>query len=107
MKINCNNAMFAISDTTFQLTNESVALELLKADIQETKQTISRMQRELEEKQKKADMMEKSVDERTSLLKVSEFIETEQDQSELLVLIDQMCLGELGNTLRISIIFGG
>ena len=72
-------------------------MELLKADVQETKQTISRMQRELEEKQKKADMMEKSVDERTSLLKVSEFIETEQDQSELLVLIDQMCLGELRN----------
>ena len=82
-------------------------MELLKADVQETKQTISRMQRELEEKQKKADMMEKSVDERTSLLKVSEFIETEQDQSELLVLIDQMCLGELRNTLRTSIIFVG
>ena len=99
--------MFAISDMTFQLTNESVAFELLKADIQETKQTISRMQKELEEKQKKADMMEKSVDERTFLLKVSEFIETEQDQSELLVPIDQVCLGELRNTLRKSIIFRG
>ena len=82
------------------MTNES-------ADIQQTQQTIARMQRELEEKQKKADMMEKCVVERTSLLKVSEFIETEQDQSELPVLIDQMCLGELRNILRTSIIFGG
>ena len=52
------------------------------------------MQRDLEEKQKKADMIEKSIDEKTSLLKVSEFIQTEQDQSELIMLIDQMFLSE-------------
>ena len=67
---------------------------LLKTDIQQTQQTIARMQKELEEKQKKADMIERSIDEKTSLLKVSEFIQTEQDQSELLTLIDQMDLGE-------------
>ena len=69
------------------MTNES-------ADIQQTQQTIARMQRELEEKQKKADMIERSIDEKTSLLKVSEFIQTEQDQSELIMLIDQMLLSE-------------
>ena len=69
-------------------------MELLKTDIQRTQQTIARMQRELEEKQKKADMIEKSIDGKTSLLKVSEYIQTEQDQSELINLIDQMCLGE-------------
>ena len=52
------------------------------------------MQKELEEKQNKADMIEKSIDEKTSLLIVSEFIQAEQDQSELLTLIDQMQLGE-------------
>ena len=77
-----------------QLTNESADLELLKTDIQQTQQTIARMQKELEEKQKKADMIERSIDEKTSLLKISEFIQTEEDQSELLVLIDQMHLGE-------------
>ena len=51
------------------------------------------MQKEVEEKQKKADMIEKSIDEKTSLLKVSEFIQAEQDQSELLTLIDQIRLG--------------
>ena len=76
-----------------QLTNESADLELLKTDIQQTQQTIARMQKELEEKQKKADMIERSIDEKTSLLKVSEFIQTEQDQSELLTLIDQIRLG--------------
>ena len=76
------------------MTNESLGLELLKTDIQQIQQTIARMQKELEEKQKKADMIEKSIDEKTSLLKVSEFIQTEQDQSELLTLIDQMHLGE-------------
>ena len=69
-------------------------MELLKTDIQQTQQTIARMQKELEEKQKKADMIETSIEEKTSLLKVSEFIQTEQDQSELLTLIDQMDLGE-------------
>ena len=77
-----------------QLTNESTGLELLKTDIQQTQQTIARMQKELEEKQKKADMIERSIDEKTSLLKVSEFIQAEKDQSELLTLIDQMDLGE-------------
>ena len=77
-----------------QLTNESADLELLKTDIQQTQQAIRRMQKELEEKQKKADMIERSIDEKTSLLKVSEFIQNEQDQSELLTLIDQMDLGE-------------
>ena len=77
-----------------QLTNESSGLELLKTDIQQTQQTIARMQKELEEKQKKADMIETSIEEKTSLLKVSEFIQTEQDQSELLTLTDQMDLGE-------------
>ena len=52
------------------------------------------MEKELEAKQKKADMIEKSIDEKTSLLKVSEFILSEQDQSELLTLIDQMHLGK-------------
>ena len=52
------------------------------------------MQKELEEKQKKAEMIERGIDEKTSLLKISEFIQTEEDQSELLVLIDQMHLGE-------------
>ena len=87
-----------------QLTNESAGLELLQTDIQQTQQTIARMQKELEEKQKKADMIERSIDEKTSLLKVSEFIQTEQDQSELLVLIDQMRLGEtqFGNKFRMS-----
>ena len=69
-------------------------MELLKTDIQQTQQTIARIQKELEEKQKKADMKEKSIDEKTSLLKVSEFIQAEQDHSELLTLIDQMDLGE-------------
>ena len=69
-------------------------MELLKTDIQQTQQTIARMQKELEEKQKKADMIERSIDEKTSLLKVSEFIQAEQDHSELLTLIDQMDLGE-------------
>ena len=77
-----------------QLTNESAELKLLKTGIQQTQQTITRMQRELEKEQKKVDMIEKSIDEKTSLLKASEFIQTEQDQSELLVLIDQMGLGE-------------
>ena len=77
-----------------QLTNESADLKLLKADIQQTQQTIARMQKELEEKQKKADMIETSIEEKTSLLKVSEFIQTEQDQSELIMLIDQMLLSE-------------
>ena len=77
-----------------QLTNESADLELLQTDIQQTQQTIARMQKELEEKEKKAGMIEKSIDEKTSLLKVSEFIQTEQDQSELLVLIDQMHLSK-------------
>ena len=76
------------------MTNESTDLELLKTDIQQTQQTIARMQKELEEKQKKADMIERGIDEKTSLLKVSEFIQTEQDQSELLILLDQMHLGE-------------
>ena len=39
-------------------------------------------------------MIERSIDEKTSLLKVSEFIQAEQDQSELLTLMDQMHLGE-------------
>ena len=69
-------------------------MELLQTDIQQTQQTIARMQKELEEKQKKADMIERSIDEKTSLLKVSEFIQAEQDHSELLTLIDQMDLGE-------------
>ena len=77
-----------------QLTNESSGLELLKTDIQQTQQTIARMQKELEEKQKKADMIERSIDEKTSLLKVSELIQAEQDQTELLTLMDQMHLGE-------------
>ena len=77
-----------------QLTNESADLKLLQTDIQQTQQTIARMQKELEEKQKKADMIERSIDEKTSVLTVSEFIQTEQDQSELLTLIDQMDLGE-------------
>ena len=77
-----------------QLTNESTGWGLLKTDIQQTQQTIARMQKELEEKQKKADMIETSIEEKTSLLKVSEFIQTEQDQSELLTLTDQMDLGE-------------
>ena len=77
-----------------QLTNEGAGLELLQTDIQQTQQTIARMQKELEEKQKKADMIERSIDEKTSLLKVSEFIQAEQDQTELLTLIDQMHLGE-------------
>ena len=77
-----------------QLTNESADLKLLKTDIQQTQQTIARMQKELEEKQKKADMIERSIDEKTSILKVSELIQAEQDQSELLTLIDQMDLGE-------------
>ena len=51
------------------------------------------MQNELDEKQRKADMIERRIDEKTSLLKVSEFIQTEQDQSELLTLIDQIRLG--------------
>ena len=72
-----------------QLTNESAELKLLKIDIQRAQQTSSRMQ-----KQKKADMIERSIDEKSSLLKISEFIEMEQDQSELLVLIDQMHIGE-------------
>ena len=77
-----------------QLANESIDLELLKTDIQQTQQTIARMQMELEEKQKKVDMIERSIDEKTSLLKVSEFIQAEQDQIELLTLIDQIRLGE-------------
>ena len=76
------------------MTNESADLKLLKSDIQQTQKTIARMQNELEEKQKQADMIEKSIDEKTSLLKVSEFIQAEQGQTELLVLIDQMHLGE-------------
>ena len=72
-----------------QLTNENAELKLLKTDIQQTQQTSSRMQ-----KQKKADMIERSIDEKSSLLKISEFIQKEQDQSELLVLIDQMRIGE-------------
>ena len=79
------------------MTNESAGLELLKTDIQQTQQTIARMQKELEEKQNKADMIEKSIDEKTSLLIVSEFIQAEQDQRELLTLIDQMHLGESNN----------
>ena len=76
------------------MTDESADLKLMKSDIQHIQQTIARMQRELEEKQKKADMIERSIDEKTSLLKVSEFIQTEQDQSELIMLIDQMLLSE-------------
>ena len=80
-----------------QLTNESAELKLLRTGIQHTQQAIARLQMELEEKQKKADMIKKSIDEKSSLLKVSEFIQAEQDQSELLMLIDQMHLGEKNN----------
>ena len=76
------------------MTNDSSDLKLLKTDIQQTKRTINIMQNELYEKQRKADMIERRIDEKTSLLKVSEFIQTEQDQSEQLVLIDQIRLGE-------------
>ena len=86
--------LWSIKNACLQLTNESADLKLLKSDIQRIQQTIARMQRDLEEKQKKADMIEKSIDEKTSLLKVSEFIQAEQDHSELLTLIDQMDLGE-------------
>ena len=55
------------------------------------------MQRELAEKQKKADEIKRSIDEKTSLLKVSEFIQSEKDKTELVVLIEEMHLGESDN----------
>ena len=55
------------------------------------------MQTELAEKQRKADEIEKSIDEQTSLLKVSEFIQSEKDKTELVVLIEEMHLGESVN----------
>ena len=59
------------------------------------------MQKELAEKQKKADEIERSIDEKTSLLKVSEFIQNEKDKTELVVLIDEMHLGEFDNFLYV------
>lgn len=61
------------------------------------------MQKELAEKQKKADEIEKSIDEKTSLLKVSEFIQNEKDKTELVVLIDEMHLGEFDNFFYVFI----
>ena len=55
------------------------------------------MQRELAEKQKTADEIEESIDEKTSLLRVSEFIQNEKDKTELVVLIEEMHLGEFNN----------
>ena len=59
--------------------------------MQQTQQTIRKMQRDQATKQKEADVIERSLDEKTSLLKVKQ---TELDQNELPVMIDQMHLGE-------------
>jgi hypothetical protein len=75
----------------------------LKTDIHQTRQAITIMQKELAEKQKKADEIEKIIDEKTSLLKVSEFIQNEKDKTELVVLIDEMHLGEFDNFFYVFI----
>ena len=79
------------------MAKESSDLKLLKTDIHQTPQAIARMQRELAAKQKRADEIERSIDEKTSLLKVSEFIQSEKDKTELMVLIEEIPLGEFDN----------
>ena len=59
------------------------------------KEEIQKIQRELEEKQKKAGMMERRIDEKNSLLKVSEFIQNQPDKTELVALVGHL-FGEDG-----------
>ena len=59
------------------------------------KKEIQKIQKELEVKQKKADMVERRIDEKNSLLKVSEFIQNQPDKIELVGLVEQLC-GEEG-----------
>ena len=59
------------------------------------REEIQKIQRELEEKQKKAGMMERRIDEKNSLLKVSEFIQNQPDKTELVALVEHL-LGEDG-----------
>ena len=55
------------------------------------KKEIQKIQRELEVKQKEADMVERRIDEKNSLLKVSEFIQNQPDRIELVGLVEQLC----------------
>ena len=56
-----------------QVDKEGVELLQLKKEIQ-------KIQKELEVKQKKADTVERRIDEKNSLLKVSEFIQNQPDK---------------------------
>ena len=58
------------------------------------KEEIQQMQVEISKKEEYVQMIEKIVDEKRSLLKVSEFIQTEQDEAELVILIEQMFSGK-------------
>ena len=70
-----------------QVSIEAVQLVQLKEEIQ-------KMQKELEEKQKKAGMIERRIDEKSSLLKVSEFIQNQSDKTELVALVEQLSVDE-------------
>ena len=54
------------------------------------KEEIQKIQKELEEKQKKAGMLERRIDEKNSLLKVSEFIQNQPDKTELVALVENL-----------------
>ena len=58
------------------------------------KKEIQKIQKELEVKQKKADMVERRIDEKNSLLKVSEFIQNQPDKTEVVALVEQLSIDE-------------
>ena len=64
------------------------------AQLVQLKEEIQKIQRELEEKQKKAGLIERRIDEKNSLLKVSEFIQNQPDKTELVALVEQLSADE-------------
>ena len=74
------------------LNSKQVGIET--AQLVQLKEEIQKIQRELEEKLKKAGLIERRIDEKNSLLKVSEFIQNQPDKTELVSLVEQLSIDE-------------
>ena len=64
------------------------------AQLVQLKEEIQKIQKELEEKQKKAGLIERRIEEKNSLFKVSEFIQNQPDKTELVSLVEQLSADE-------------
>ena len=64
------------------------------AQLVQLKEEIQKIQKELEEKQKKAGLIERRIEEKNSLFKVSEFIQNQPDKTELVALVEQLSADE-------------